>query len=132
MSYTGEDGRIAHFRLMHRLKPHWREVAIALKFAEYEIAVMEKKDDQVFYLLSEWLRGANQEDSRLPVTWRTVIIALRHAHVLEEASILETYIVEIPVTAQNSGEYKIIVLHIYYVGYMMNTIIIVNVGLTLA
>ena len=102
MSYTGEDGRDVHFRLMDQLKPHWREVAITMKFPQHEIAIMEKKDNPVFYLTSEWLRGANQEVDPRPVTWRTLIEALRHANVQEEATILEKHFI---VTASNSGEY---------------------------
>ena len=55
MSYTGDDGRDVHFRLMDQLKPHWRRLAIALKFPQHEIDTMESKDDSVYYLLKEWL-----------------------------------------------------------------------------
>ena len=89
MSYTGDDGRDVHFRLMDQLKPHWKRLAIALKFPQYEIATMERKDDPIYYILTEWLRGANKEkDSRL-TSWRTLIEALRHANVQEEATVLE-------------------------------------------
>ena len=71
MSYTGEDERDVHFRFMDQLKPHWRRLAIALKFSPLKIAILEKKDNPVYYLLSEWLRGANQEKDPRPVTWRT-------------------------------------------------------------
>ena len=109
MSYTGEDGRDIHFRLMDQLSPHWRRLAIALKFSQYEI--MRHKDDPVLYLLSEWLRGANQEKDPRPVTWRTLIEALRHANVQEEATVLEKHFIEIPVTAPNFGEYLYTMLH---------------------
>ena len=107
MSYTGEDGRVVHFRLMQQVGPHWRKLAIALDFPESEIAIMEKKDDPVFYLISEWLRGANQEKDPRPVTWRTLIEALRHANVQEEATVLEKYFIQVPVTRPNAaaGEY---------------------------
>ena len=52
-SYTGEDGRSVHFRFMQQVGPHWRALAIALKFRQHEIAIMEKKDDPVYYLLCE-------------------------------------------------------------------------------
>ena len=68
MSYTGEDGRDTRFRLMDQLHPHWRRLAIALKFRQCDIAVMKEEDDSVYYLLSEWLRGANQERGSRPVT----------------------------------------------------------------
>ena len=107
MSYTGEDGRDVHFRLMQQVRPHWRELAIALKFPQYEIAIMEKKDNPVYYLFSEWLRGANQEKDPRPVTWRTLIEALRHAGVQEEATVLEKHFLPVPVTRPNAtaGKY---------------------------
>ena len=95
MSYTGEDGRDTHFRLINQLHPHWRRLAIALKFQQCDITVMEHKDDSVFHILSEWLRGANQERDSRPVTWATFITALRDANVQEEADILEEHFVEI-------------------------------------
>ena len=104
MSCTGEDGRRdVHFRLMDQLKPHWRELAITLKFPQHEIAIMEKKDNPVYYLFSEWLRGANQENDPRPMTWRTLIVALRHANIQEEATVLEKHFIEIFVTAPNTG-----------------------------
>ena len=95
MSYTGEDGRDTRFRLMDQLQPHWRRLAIALRFLPCDINVMEHKDDPVYHLLIEWLRGANQErDSRL-VTWATLTTALRDANIQKEADILEKHFVEI-------------------------------------
>ena len=107
MSYTGEDGRDVHFRLMDQLKPHWRRLAIGLKFPQNKIAIIENKDDPVYYLFSEWLRGANQEKDPRPVTWRTLIEALRHAGVQEEATALEEHFIQFPVTRPNAaaGEY---------------------------
>ena len=87
MSYTGEDGRDTRFRLMDQLQPHWRRLAIALKFCQCDIAVMKQEDDPVYHLLSEWLRGANQERDSRPVTWATLITALRDANVQEEAKL---------------------------------------------
>ena len=94
MSYTGEDGRDTRFRLMDLLRPHWRRLAIALKFHHSDITVMEHKDDPVYHLLSEWLRGANQEKDSRPVTWATLITALRDANVQEETNMLEKHFVQ--------------------------------------
>ena len=94
MSYTGEDGGVTYFRLMDQLQLHWRRLAIALKFHYCDITVMEHKDDPVYHLLIEWLRGANQERDSRPVTWATLITALRDANVQEEANILEKYFVK--------------------------------------
>ena len=111
MSYTGEDGRDVHFRLMDQLKPHWWRLAIALKFSHHEIAVMTR-NDPVFYLLMEWLQGANQEMDSRPVTWATLITALRDANVQEEANMLEKHFVQtesVPVAMSRSGELNVIV-----------------------
>ena len=101
MSYTGEDGRDVQVRLMQQVRPHWRELAIALKFPQHEIATMENKDNPVYYLLSEWLRGANQEKDLRPVTWGTLIEALQHADVREEATVLKKHFIQVPVTIPN-------------------------------
>ena len=95
MTYTGEDGRDTRFRLMDQLQPHWRRLAIALKFQQSDITVMKEENDPVYYLLSEWLRGANQERDSRPVTWATLITALCDANVQEEADMLEKHFVEI-------------------------------------
>ena len=108
MSYTGEDGRDVQVRLMQQVRPHWRELAIALKFPQHEIAIMESKDNPVYYLLSEWLRGANQEKDPRPVTWKTLIEALQHADIQEEATILKKHFIQVPVAIPNAavaGEY---------------------------
>ena len=89
MSYTGDDGKEIHFRLMDQLKPHWRRLAIALKFPQHEIATMESKGDPVYYLLTEWLRGANKAEDPRPASWRTLIEALQHANVQEVVTVLE-------------------------------------------
>ena len=76
---------------MDQLKPHILRVAIALRFPQHAI---ERHDDPVCYLLSEWLRGANQELDTRPVTWRTLIEALQDANCQEEANVLEKYLIE--------------------------------------
>ena len=101
MSYTDGEGGNVPFRLMDRIKPHWRKLAIALQFPQHIIKVMESEADQVFYLFSEWLRGANQEHDTRPLTWRTLITALREANIQEEANILEKYLMTEP--AQEAG-----------------------------
>ena len=104
MSYAGEDGREVHFRLMDQLKPYWRRLAIALKFLQYEIDAMESKDDPVYHVLSKWLRGANQENDSRPVTWGTLIAALRHANIQDEATVLDKHLVDTSVSVPHPGE----------------------------
>ena len=104
MSYTGDDGRDVEFRLMDQLQPYWRKLAIALKFPQHEIDTMESKDDPVYYLLKEWLRGANKKKDSRPTSWRTLIEALRHANVQEEATVLEEKLILGLKAASHSGE----------------------------
>ena len=106
MSYTSEDGKTINFRLMDRVTPHWRRLAITLKFSQHEIDVMESKDNPVYYFLSEWLREANQENDSRPVTWRTLIEALRDANVQNEANILEQHCVNSMAISQPGGEFE--------------------------
>ena len=94
MTFTTEDGRRTQLRLMNRLRPHYIRIAIALKFPQHTVATLEHYDDPVYYLLSEWLRGANQEVDPRPVTWGTLITALRDANFPEEVKMLEKYLIE--------------------------------------
>ena len=104
MSYTGEDGREIHFRLKIQLRPHWRDLAIALKFPLHEITALESKDDPVYYVFSKWLQGANQENDPRSVTWRTLIAALRHANIQDEATVLETHLVDTSESVAKPGK----------------------------
>lgn len=94
MTYNDEAGKSAHIRLMERIRPHFKQVAIALKFCHHDIDTIEKKDDPVYDLLSKWLEGANQEEDPRPLTWETLITAIRDAGVHEVANILTKYLVQ--------------------------------------
>ena len=52
---------------------------------------LETKQEPVVFV--EWLRGGNQEHDSRPLTWRTLITALRAAGLLEEVKILEEHFV---------------------------------------
>ena len=93
MSYNSEDGGTVHFRLMDRIKPRVTQLAIALIFPQHIIANLKAELDPVFYLLNEWLIGGNQENDPRPLTWETLITALQHARLLEEAEILKKHFV---------------------------------------
>ena len=98
MSYTYVD-RVSvtvDFRLMDRIKPRLTRVAIALGFPPHSIEVLEKKSDPECYLLSEWLSGRSTKASG-PLTWGTLITALRHAGLMEEVRILEEHFIVTPV-----------------------------------
>ena len=97
MTYTGEDGKKGRLRLMEQVRPHWRILAIALKFPQHEIAALEHKDDPVYYLLSEWLRGANMKNDPRPVTWRTLVTALDDANIQDVATVLESHFIQIEI-----------------------------------
>ena len=93
LTYTTEDGRDVDFRLMDQIKPHVVRVAIALRFPQHVITAVERHSDPAYHLLSEWLRGANRKSDPRPVTWRTLIEALRQANCQEEADKLEKYLI---------------------------------------
>ena len=95
MTYTSSanEGRV-QLRLMDQLGPHFVRVAIALKFQQHAITAVEHHNDPVYYLLSKWLQGANRESDPRPVTWRTLIEALREANCHEVADKLEQYLIE--------------------------------------
>ena len=76
---------------MDRLKLHWEELAIALKFPSYSIGAIENSKNPVYQLLSVWLEGANMEEDKRPITWRTLIEALHMAKIHGEADILEKH-----------------------------------------
>lgn len=90
LSYTDDNGREKNFRFMDRIRPHWRKLAVALRFPSYTIATIENEDDQMYFLLSKWLEGENRDNDQRPVTWLTLISALRDANIQEDATILET------------------------------------------
>ena len=95
MTYTTEDGRRVKFRLMDQLRPHIVRVATALRFPGHVITdIIEHRSEPIYHLLIEWLRGANRELDPRPVTWRTLIEALRDANCQEEADKLEKYLIE--------------------------------------
>lgn len=94
MTYSGEDGNNAIFRLMERLKPHILDVAIALRFPRHKLAVIrDAHKDQVYDVLSYWLQGANKEEDPRPVTWKTLITVLKDANMQEDARVLEKCLV---------------------------------------
>ena len=93
MDKTSRDGGTIPFRLMARITPRVTQLAIALNFPQHIIANLKTETDPVYYLFSEWLRGANQEHDPRPLTWGTLITALQHAGVMEEVKILEEHFI---------------------------------------
>ena len=79
---------------MDRIKPHLTRVGIALRIPRHNLAAirqMKSEDDAVYTLLDAWLHGQDdlEEDNQRPITWATLISALKEANVQEEAKILE-------------------------------------------
>ena len=115
MVYTDDDKQIVHFRLMDQVKSSWRRLAVGLKFPQHRIATIEEKDDPVYYLLSEWLRGANQGIDLRPITWESLIASLRDANLQLEADTLENHLIQIE-TASSAvsrvGELTIITMRV--------------------
>ena len=95
MEYTDDDRQIVHFRLMDQVKSSWKRLAVGLKFPQHRIATVEEKDDPVYFLLSEWLRGANQEIDLRPITWESLIASLRDTNLQLEADTLESHLIQI-------------------------------------
>ena len=95
MLYTSEDGNgsTVSFRLMDRIRPQVTGLAIALGFPRHVIALLKNDSDSVRFLLTEWLRGGNQVHDSRPLTWGTLITALREADLQEEVRILEEHFV---------------------------------------
>ena len=110
MPIACEDGE-KPFRLMDHLKLHWKELAIALKFPSHSIGAIEDSKDPVYQLLSDWLKGANMEEDTRPITWRTLIEALRMAKIHGEADTLEKNFAlteKSAVVASQTGMYMVI------------------------
>ena len=103
ISYTDDDGREKNFRFMDRVQPYWRRLAVALKFPSYTIDTTEKKDDPIYFLMSKWLEGGNCDHDSRPLTWLTLIRALRDANIQENANILETLTKQESALEQQSG-----------------------------
>ena len=93
LTYSSEDGSTVHFRLMDLIKPQVTQLAIALGFPRHFIDDLETKRDPVYDMLSEWLRGGNQEYDQRPLTWGTLITALGAAKMSEEATVLNKMII---------------------------------------
>ena len=107
MSYSSEDGKTVSFRLMDHIKPRVTDLAIALGFPQHVREYMETKRDQVYYILSEWLEGRNQENDERPLTWETLVTALQHAGLLNEAEILQQHFVDVPQVAMINGMHRL-------------------------
>ena len=104
-SYTGEDGKVKDFRLRERISRNWRDFAYALRFPIHVVESIKSGEDPVEHLLRKWLQGANKNEDPRPITWGTLIAALRHANFQEEVSILEKHFIQVDTVSAQSGEF---------------------------
>ena len=114
-SYTGEDGKIKDFRLRERISRNWRDFAYALRFPIHVVESIKPGEDPVEHLLRKWLQGANKTEDPRPITWGTLIAALRHANFQEEVNILEKHFIQVDTVTQ-SGELSVYIHALY--GYV--------------
>ena len=104
MSYTGEDGKATDFRLKERILRNWRDFAYALNFPIHAVESIKPGEDPVDHFLRKWLQGANKTEDSRPITWGTLIAALRHANFQEEADILGKHLIQVDTVSTQSGE----------------------------
>ena len=107
MSYIGEDGKATDFRLKERILRNWRDFAYALRFPIHAVESTKPGEDPVEHLLRKWLQGANKNEDPRPITWGTLIAALRHANFQEEVNILEEHFIQVDTVSAQSGELNV-------------------------
>lgn len=87
----GVDGRTV--RVMERVAPDWKHLAISLKFDLWKIKTIEKDyktstEEACQEMFMRWLAG--EHDLTQPCTWNTLINCLRHAAFIDLANSLRT------------------------------------------
>ena len=107
MSYTDEDGKVKDLRLKERILRNWREFAYALRFPIHAVESIKSGEDPVDLIMRKWLQGANKTEDTRPITWGTLIAALRHANFQEEANILEKHFIQVDMVSTQSGEFGV-------------------------
>ena len=104
LTYPTDEGHHHKFRLMERIRPSWKSLAIALKFEINIIDIIAKEDDSVYSLLTRWLRGQNMEQDKRPLTWRTLIDALDCASFQQDVKLLEECLVALKSTQEQGKQ----------------------------
>ena len=113
MSYTDENGKDTDFRLKERILRNWRDFAYALNFPIHAVESIKPGEDSVDYFLRKWLQGANKTEDPRPITWGTLIAALRHANFQEEVKILEKHLIQVDTVSTQSGELSVCIHALY-------------------
>ena len=88
--YTDTRGGTQRIRIIEKIAPRWRQLGACLKFSTSSLEIIDAdKRGQVEActerMLSLWLEGHVQEDSRAPITWRTFLEAMRDANLVQLA-----------------------------------------------
>ena len=104
MSYTDEDGKATEFRLKDRIFRNWKDFAYALRFPIHAVESIKPGEDPVEHFLRKWLQGTNKTEDPRPITWGTLIAALRHANFQEEVKILEKHLIQVDTVSTQSGK----------------------------
>ena len=77
-----EKGKLVPYRVMDKLQRVWEDLATALNFDPDIIEVMATKNsakESLRCLLTDWLRGENMERDDSPLTWGTLVKAMKKA-----------------------------------------------------
>ena len=88
--YTDTRGGTQRIRIIEKIATRWRQLGASLKFSTSSLDIIDadnrgKVEACTERLLSLWLEGHVQEDSRAPITWRTFLEALRDANLVQLA-----------------------------------------------
>ena len=107
MPYIAEDGKTTDFRLKERILRNWRDFAYALRFPIHVVESIKPGEDPVDHIMRRWLQGANKTEDPRPVTWGTLIAALRHANFHDEAETLEKHFILVTPVTSRFGELSV-------------------------
>ena len=86
--YTDTKGDTQRIRIIDKIAIKWRRLGASLKFSTDSLDIIDtdncgKVEACTERMLSLWLEGHVQEDSRAPITWRMFLEALRDAMCLK-------------------------------------------------
>ena len=113
MSYSAEDGKATEFRLKDRILRNWKDFAYALRFPIHAVESIKPGEDPVEHFLRKWLQGANKTEDPRPITWGTLIVALRHANFQEEVNLLEKHLIQVDTVSTQSGKLSVCIHALY-------------------
>ena len=88
--YTDTRGGTQRIRVIEKIATRWRQLGACLKFSTDSLDIINadnrgRVEACTERMLSLWLEGHVQEDSRAPITWRTFLEALRDTNLVQLA-----------------------------------------------